>query len=215
MLKYIQKLFLYTLQAILFFGICYSLFRKEYLHAILIAGILFLTYLPFIFRTKFHLYLPMEIEAATIIFIFLSFFLGDFQGYYYRFWWWDIMLHLSSGFLLGIVGFMLIYMLNQEKHIRLKMAPSFVALFSFAFALAIGAVWEIVEFILDRSLGLNMQKSGLVDTMFDLIVDAVGALVVSAIGFLYMKYRTRSYIFDSIIQRLIEKNPHHFKKRPV
>ena len=37
------------------------------------------------------------------------------------------------------------------------------------FAITIGALWEVFEFGMDQLFGLNMQKSGLLDTMGDLI----------------------------------------------
>ena len=59
---------------------------------------------------------------------------------------------------------------------------------------------EIIEFAADQLLGLNMQKSGIVDTMWDLIVDAIGGLVGAIMGYFYLKGG------DSlIIQRLVEK----------
>ncbi len=200
MLRRIQKGFLYFLHAVLLFATIYSTYKGEYLNAIMTLGILILTFLPFIFKRKFKLYLPLEIDSFIIIIIFAGLFLGDFHGYYYKFWWWDIMLHLSSGFLLGIGGFMLVYVLNQEKNIKIKMAPSFVAFFSVAFAVTMGVIWEIAEFTLDASFGLNMQKTGIADTMGDLIIDFFGALIIGIIGFLYIKYRRNSYIFEKLIK---------------
>jgi hypothetical protein len=79
-------------------------------------------------------------------------------------------------------------------------------LFSFCFALAIGALWEIYEFAMDSIFGLNMQKSGLVDTMWDLVVDAGGAFVASLIGYFYIKL-DRGPLIKRILRKLLEKNP--------
>jgi hypothetical protein len=92
------------------------------------------------------------------------------------------------------------------------MNPAFVALFSFAFAMAIGGLWEIFEFSMDNFLGLNMQKTGLVDTMWDLIVDALGALFISVSGFLYMIRRNKYSLTFSTIKKFIKKNKLFFKK---
>jgi len=40
---------------------------------------------------------------------------------------------------------------------------------------------------MDSNFGLNMQKSALRDTMWDLIVDCLGALSVSIGGYFYAK----------------------------
>jgi uncharacterized membrane protein YjdF len=107
--------------------------------------------------------------------------------------------------ILGFVGFLIVYILYTEK--RIKTTPRFVMLFSFCFAVAIGALWEIVEFTIDSSLGWNMQKSGLVDTMWDLIVDAIGAFVVSLSGYFYLKRKNQLPFFERGLRRFMEKNP--------
>ena len=91
------------------------------------------------------------------------------------------------------------------------MKPAFVALFSFTFAIAIGSLWAIFEYSMDSLLGLNMQKSGLVDTMWDLIVDAVGAFVISVLGYFYMK-RGFEYFVEKCIAKFVEGNPRLFRK---
>ena len=102
--------------------------------------------------------------------------------------------------MLGIVGFLLVYVLNEVKRIDIHMRPSFVALFAFVFAVAGGAVWEIFEFTMDRLVGTTMQKpflgdpSGLTDTMWDMIVDALGTAVISGFGGFRLSYRRRSRV---------------------
>ncbi|NIP58646.1 MAG: hypothetical protein GWM92_10095, partial [Gemmatimonadetes bacterium] len=137
-------------------------------------------------------------------------FLGEIQGYYVRYAWWDKVLHTSSGFLLGVLGFLLVYVLNQDERIDLSMKPGFVALFAFAFSVAVGALWEIFEFAMDSFFGMNMQKSGLVDTMWDLIVDSVGALAVALLGYAWMTRDTDSFLEDWI-ESFIEANPRLFE----
>ncbi len=97
------------------------------------------------------------------------------------------------------------------------MRPSFVALFAFLFGLGIGALWEIFEFGMDQTFGLTMQKpmfgdpSGLTDTMWDLIVDALGAFIVSLMGWRYLKQPQR-HGFDSWVARFVERNPRFFRR---
>lgn len=119
------------------------------------------------------------------------------------------MLHTTSGFVLGIVGFMFVYLLNKNYDTNVTLSPFFIALFAFCFAVMIGALWEIYEFGMDRIVGFNMQKfrgpgqDGLVDTMFDLIVDSIGALIVSVLGYLSSKEKKQvslSTFFSSWIK---------------
>ncbi len=207
----IQLIISYILQLILFGTIGYSLYNQQWLNAFAVFGILFLTFLPKMLRHNFKVYLPIEFDFIAIMFIFTAIFLGETHSYYTKFWWWDIILHGSSGFLLGLAGFLLIYVLNEEKKIHLQMKPAFVALFAFAFAVMLGAVWEIFEFSVDTIFGLHLQKSGLIDTMSDLIVDTLGAFVIAVLGYFYIR-TDKSLIFNRMVHKFVEKNPRLFKK---
>ena len=146
------------------------------------------------------------------MFIFASLFLGEYHGYYTRFWWWDALLHTASGFILGILGFLLVHVMNEKEELELHMKPAFVALFAFLFAIGIGTLWEIFEFTMDNLFGLNMQKSGLVDTMTDLIVDAVGAFIIAILGYGYLRTAGNSSFLEQWILRFIEANPRLFRR---
>tara|TARA_Y100000310_G_C20241599_1_gene604917 strand:- start:179 stop:619 length:441 start_codon:yes stop_codon:yes gene_type:complete len=121
------------------------------------------------------------------------------------------MLHTFSGVLLGAMGFTLVYILNSNPRVHVKMKPLFVAIFALSFAVAVGTIWEIFEFIMDSAFGLNMQRSGLVDTMWDLIVDLIGALFASIIGFISLKIK-KTFFMGNMINKFIRNNPHIFKK---
>lgn len=200
-----------ALQAVILAGLAASVVERHWLTSFLIFGILVLTASPLLLRRRLRVFIPPEFELSAILFVFASLFLGSIHGYYERFWWWDVMLHTSSGFLLGLLGFLLVYVLNQEPNIKLHMRPAFVALFAFTFSVGLGALWEIFEFAMDQLFGTNMQRSGLVDTMWDLIVDTVGAAVVTGFGYAYMRRGSGSFIESSIL-RFTRNNPHLFRR---
>ena len=109
------------------------------------------------------------------------------------------MTHGFSAIVFGFIGFTgLYFMVNRHE---LSARPWAIAIFSFSFAVSIGVIWEIFEFSMDSLFGFNMQKSGLGDTMTDLIVDALGALFASTIAFVYLKSR-KALIFNTMIRRL-------------
>lgn len=143
--------------------------------------------LPSILEKALQIDFPSEFELALLFFIFASLYLGELQGYYTLFAWWDLLLHGVSGLIVGAFGFIVVYLMHIDKRISLRLSPLFLALFSFSFSSAIGVMWEIVEFTLDTLLGWNMQKSGLVDTMWDLIFNTIGALIISVLGYRYLK----------------------------
>lgn len=204
----IQLVISFALRFTIFIAFVSGLVEQRWTVAFVSLLILFTTFLPSLIERNLKIMLPIEFELIVTVFLYASLFLGEIHDYYTLFWWWDAVLHAGSGLALGFVGFLIMYTLYHEK--KLKASPLLIAVFSFCFALALGALWEIFEFSMDTIFGFNMQKSGLVDTMWDLIVDAVGALIVSFFGWLYVKYK-RKGIINHLVKKFIEENPRFFK----
>lgn len=202
------------LQLVLVAGAALAVWQQQWLAAATTLGILVVTLLPLALGRRFAVFIPAEFEALAVVFVFASLFLGEVRGYYARFWWWDAALHTASGFLLGILGFLLVYVLNEKEEIDLHMKPGFVAFFAFVFAVGMGALWEIFEFAMDSFFGLNMQKSGLVDTMWDLIVDTVGAAVIAVLGYGWLKTAGTHSFLERWIEDLVRSNPRIFRGEP-
>lgn len=158
-------------------------------------------FLPSILEKKWKFEIPSIMEILYVIFLYCAIILGEVRNFYYTFPHWDTILHIFSGGMLGALGFSVVSIMNKSKRWHLNLSPSFVAFFAFCFAVTLGVVWEIYEFSFDGLLGLNMQKFALEDgteligrlavkdTMKDLIVDALGAVTVSLIGFISLKYK--------------------------
>lgn len=208
-----------VLQIILVAGLVAAIWEQHWFNVFLISGIVIITFFPIFLKKRFEVEIPAEFKLMAIGFIFASVFLGEVHDYYDRFWWWDIVLHTSSGFLLGIIGFLLVYVLNETEQISLDMKPGFVAFFAFLFALGMGVVWEIFEFTIDQLFATNMQKpmlgdnSGLTDTMFDLIVDTIGALIIAVLGYGYMKAKQNESFLRRWIHNFIQNNPRLFRRK--
>jgi len=65
---------------------------------------------------------------------------------------------------------------------------------------------------MDWFFGFNMQKSGLIDTMTDLLVNIAGAVLAALIGYTYVKGGD-SLIADRIIRHFVKKNPRFFANK--
>jgi hypothetical protein len=197
---------LFLLQAIMAAELVALLIERAFLDGVLVFGIMGATVSPVVLDRRFSMGIPPALQMLAAAFVFAAFFLGELHGYYIRIWWWDIALHACSGLLLGIVGFLLVHALNEDARIELTMHPRFIAFFAFTFAVACGALWEIFEFAMDQNFGMQMQKpsendpSGLTDTMWDMIVDTMGAAAISLYGWRAMVRRE-----PSLIDRLIGK----------
>jgi len=206
------------LQGIIALGLVLELYERQWLNAVIVAAILLLTALPSLFARGVKIVIPPQFELLAIAFIFASLYLGERRDFYYRYWWWDLALHSTSGVLLGILGFLLVYVLNANPRIDLHMQPGFVAFFAFCFSITVGALWEIFEYTMDQLFGMNMQKakfadtSGLTDTIWDLSVDALGALLVVLYGYFHLR-RGRISLIRRWIQRFVDTNPQLFPPR--
>ena len=140
------------------------------------------------------------------MFLYCAIFLGEIRSFYYLVPHWDVVLHFFSSVMTGLFGMMVITILNRNEHVAMSLAPIFVVVFAFCFSLTIGALWEIFEYTADGLMGANMQKfitaegvvlsghAALTDTMKDLCVDAMGALLASAVGYFSIRHNFQWYI---------------------
>ena len=152
---------------------------------------------------------PPSFIAAIVVFAGATLFLGEVFDFYNRFWWWDLVMHAGSAIGFGLIGFVLVFMMFQGD--RYAAPPLALAFFAFCFAMAIGAMWEIFEFGMDQIFGLNMQKSGLTDTMADLIMNFLGALIGAGTGYAYLQGRARGGLMG-LIDDFVSRNPRFFRR---
>jgi len=145
---------------------------------------------PAALKYRYRFYMPFALEFGIVGFIFITLFLGHLANFYDYVPFWDKFVHFQSGLILGVAGFVLVYTLNEQETIHLDLSPGFVSFFAVTFSLAIGVVWEVIEFAFDAALGLSWQN-GNTDTMWDLLADGTGAVIVSVIGYFWMHRKAR------------------------
>lgn len=160
------------------------------------------TFVPgFIERTG-KVSVPNVMSIIFILFCMAHFVVGEIGGIYVKSKVFDSILHTLSGSMIAILGFSIIRLLNDSDNVDLKLSPSFVAIFVVCFSVTVGVAWEIVEFLADALTGSNMQRysdsvtrepflgrMALFDTMKDLILDSIGAIVVAIISYVDLKKR--------------------------
>ncbi|MCL2755522.1 MAG: hypothetical protein FWE45_00515 [Firmicutes bacterium] len=153
----------------------------------------------------FKIKIPAYIHIYVFLLITLCVILGQIFTFFDDFPWFNKVLHGSSGALLTMIGFSLgfLFMSNNVPKERIL----FITIFAFCFSLAVGVIWEIFEFSIDSLTSENMQRwqdkntdtapyeSGLVDTMWDIIVHTAAALVITIIGFFYLRRRSKDNWF--------------------
>ena len=117
------------------------------------------------------------IYYINMIFIFLSMYLASIWNFYsipnY-----DKFLHLLSGAIIAIIGYILfIYLTNDVS--RKEMNFLTPVIFVILFATAAAGVWEIWEFTTDSLFGLKAQNNSLNDTMWDIICGTIVGIITA------------------------------------
>ena len=199
----------WILRLFMFAAIIISVARMNFFLIFSSVVVLIFSFVPAMISRRFKIVLPIEVDFILAVFLYVHFILGEMQEYYKLFWWFSGVLHLSSGVLFGLLGFVIAYVLLSTH--KIKAAPSFVILFTLSLSMATGAAWEIFEYTMDQTLGFNMQKSGLIDTMWDLIANFLGALLISLFGYLYLRYSREGFI-KRVIRKVYFLN--EFKNEP-
>ena len=157
--------------------------------------------LPGWLARKWRVEIPSGMMILYLLFLYAAIYLGEVQSFYSRIPHWDMILHGFSGGMLGALAFSFVRLLNNSDRVHLVLSPLFTAVFAFCFSITLGVFWEFYEYSMDGMLGLNMQRflqedgmafhgrAALCDTMQDLMINAVGALFTSAVGFISLKYK--------------------------
>ena len=204
-----QSIVVYLIWLTLSVEVVISLWLGQWNEAFMAVFTLGLTLLPALFADRLGFKLPMTFGAIIVIFLFATLFLGEVGGFYERYWWWDLVLHSGAAMAGGLVGFVLVFMLFEGD--RFAAPPLALAYLAFSSAVAIGALWEVFEFGMDAVFGLNMQKSGLEDTMWDMIVNTIGAGIAATAGYFYLLGRHFGGLVR-LIEQLIDANKKFFRK---
>ncbi|WP_428543134.1 hypothetical protein [Profundibacter sp.] len=205
-----QSYVVYLIWAVLALEFVVSMFEGRYSLAFIALATLSLSLAPMIFADRFHIRLPVRFFAGIVLFIFGTVYLGEAFDFYEKYWWWDVLLHGGSALGFGLIGFIFVFILFEgDRYAAPPWALSFMA---FAIAVSIGVMWEVFEFAMDQIFGLSMQKSGLVDTMWDLIVDVIGAFIGAWAGYGFLQGHDKSGL-AGMIREFVSKNRRLFRRR--
>ncbi len=157
---------------------------------------------PWLIESRYKVDIPNLLEILVLSFVFASIVLGNIHKFLVNVEGYDKFLHTVSGITISIIAFEVVHLFNISKTAETRMEPLLVGLFAFTFSMTLLVLWEFYEFSIDTiayqinaETARNMQRYqwvnisaffpqdyGLLDTMLDLIVGAIGATIVSIIG---------------------------------
>ena len=163
----------------------YEIYIGDYPFAFATVIAIAVSFAPSIVERNYRITLPFELDLLITLAIFLHMFLGEFFMFYERVRAWDVILHLFSTSVISLLAFMIVYTLHYTRKLRLSIP--LVGFFTVTFAMFVGALWEILEFIVDIVFDTTAQK-GLTDTMWDLIYDLIAGVIVAIFGMAYVRY---------------------------
>ena len=119
----------------------------------LAGAAMILYFVPDLVSYKLKLHLPVILIITYYLFIFASLILGEVFAFYGPFPFWDIVLHLLSGFVIAGIGLSIVEIMSKGEK-----SKAFTLLFAFCFSITLGVMWECLEFTFDMTLRTDAQK---------------------------------------------------------
>lgn len=175
---------------LLFGSAVIAVLSKNWSNLFVIGVAIVLSLVPYFLHKKYDIRISKRLNFGILLFLFSTILLGEVNYFYEKFNWWDTVLHFTAGLGLTIFGFVILHEIYSTN--QLRSTPKMTAFFAFCFTGMMAGVWEIFEFSVDTFVkSANMQPSN-TDTMQDLIVALMAAVIVSYFGFRHLKYRERN-----------------------
>lgn len=181
-----------------------------------IVSILFL--LVYLLGKKYYQryldFLPSRYYYIAMFFSLLSVYLGSYLNFYEAFAWWDVVLHFSSGILLGFFSIIMVSFIACRRLGQFKNRGDviFLIIIGVLVSISVAVFWEFYEYLYDYVTGGNMQeglviKEGatsfdmtpymystgrvvgldLTDTMFDQLLAVTGAIIAGIYSLFHFK----------------------------
>lgn len=162
----------------------YALYLRALNIAINAVFSLSITFLPAMIERNFKV--PSDPGITFLITVSVISHAAGFLGFYENVWWWDVVLHTFSSFVVAAVGYVIVKSVDnyyEEIHIP----PKFMFFFILIFTMAMGVLWEIFEFSASMTAkkvleGPLLIQRGLNDTLEDLVADMIGGIVFAIWG---------------------------------
>lgn len=173
---------------ILLGSICYIvevIKEKDFYQLLIILTLPPVALFPYFIQRIGKIKIPDMLESLYMIFIFFAYFLGSIMKLYGKISYYDLIIHCTSGILSAMFAYYLYKMVNKKEE---NLFTSI--LFVLGVTALIAVSWEIFEFVCDKIFKKDaqyVQKTGVDDTMTDMIVALIGAILYDILYYLQVK----------------------------
>lgn len=209
----------FLLKVSLIFMAIGSFLQDDWLWGFTILLGAFVCSIPHIVEKEVKIHIPWFLDLSITIAVFLhvggGYFnlYGTIPGY-------DHITHSVTCMVISILALITTYMLSRYTE-TFRLPPVFIGLFVVILTMALGVIWEMMEWGLDHFTEAGTQH-GLNDTMWDLVYDSVAGLVVGLIGARMIKTRKIDELVESmevdiadLLKAREEGKPFHFMDHSI
>ncbi|HNB02839.1 MAG TPA: hypothetical protein PLV88_00985 [Methanoregulaceae archaeon] len=185
----------YFFMALIALNALRALFRGEYNAMVTAVLMLGMTVIPFVVAKRMNINLPWFVFFLVALALWIHT-AGYVQGYYTTFYpYYDKIAHIVSGTAVAVLGFLGVIFV--DKYMKMNLNTWFIIFFTIIFGMAMGAAWEIYEFLVDFFFGGSLagpMQNSLNDTMLDMMFVLAGSIVVALLGVFWFKQHRKEEI---------------------
>jgi len=176
----------HVLKAIIFLMGVWSAYKHDWQWAFGCFFAFLLAMSPLFIKRSYHISLPWIMELLIVVAF--SFHVWGGVLHLYSLVYYDKIAHFSVSAIVAFFALTIIYLLDvywEGLHMDIFMVGFFISIFT----IAMGTIWEIVEFASDQifSHGIPVAQISLQDTMTDLIADSLAGIIVGVTGALSIR----------------------------
>ncbi|MBQ2677105.1 MAG: hypothetical protein IJF54_06885 [Clostridia bacterium] len=182
----------------------YNIFFSEAVTVIYILIAPLFLLIPVVYTKLFKIPPQYIFDAKLLIFIFLAYNMGICLRLYHLVPVYDIFAHGLSGIVFARIGVCIYLMIVNDKPNAAR-GKWIMTLFGLFFCSFTAVVWEIGEFVLSKLAGTDPQwvkATGVSDTMEDMIVCIIGAIIYCVVLGICLKRNKKTavkYLTDGIM----------------
>ncbi len=159
-------------------------------------AIMVLVIIPSLFRVKGWARIPYWLVFMIDGCLFMHA-ISLYAGFYQNFYYWSVIAHTVAGIVVTTITFTVLSIV--QTYTRATNLGVYPLLFmSFMLLMGVGGLWELMEWGVDRIVGLNWMSYSIFDTTDDLVSDIVGSLI----AIVCMLYIVRTKKMEDVVESI-------------